>query len=246
MNRIKALTARNVKELIREPLSLVFCVVFPLVMLVMMELILGGAKDSGAVTFQINNFAPGIAVFGYTFTMLFIALGIASDKNSAFMTRLCVSPLRPAESYFSYILAFLPVCLVQTVLFFLCALPFGLTVSAGVLVAIVYLIPSALFYIACGLFIGTLAKSDKAAGPLSSVFICGAGLLGGVWMPIETLGGTFFEICKALPFWNTVKPAASAVNGAYGDIFPCVIITLLYTAALLAVSALVYRRKNRK
>ena len=246
MNRIKALTARNIKETLREPLSLVFCVIFPLVMLVLMELILGGAKDAGANMFDINNFAPGIAVFGYTFTMLFIALGIASDRNSAFMTRISVSPLKPIEYYVSFVLAFLPVCVVQTVLFFAVALAFGLHFSAGLLVATVYLLPSALFYISCGLFIGTVAPTEKAAGPISSVFICAAGLLGGVWMPVETLGGTFFDICKALPFFNSVKPASSAVVEVYSDISPCVFITLFYTAVMLCVSAATFRAKNRK
>lgn len=246
MRRIKALVIRNLKETLREPLSLVFCIAFPLVMLVMMQLILGGVDEAGAAAFNINNFASGIAVFGYTFTMLFIALGIASDKNAAFMTRISISPLKPIEYYASFIIAFLPICLVQTVIFFACALIFGLKLSVGLLIAIVYLLPSVLFYISCGLFIGTVAKSDKAAGPISSIFICGAGILGGVWMPIETIGGGFFKACKALPFFNTVKPSASAVNGVYGDIFPCVIITLCYTALLLGLSAWIYRSNTKK
>lgn len=246
MNRIKALTVRNIKETLREPMSLVFCVIFPLVMLVMMELILGGVEDHGATVFKIDNFAPGIAVFGYTFTMLFIAIGIASDHNSAFMTRISVSPLKPIEYYVSFVFAFLPVCVVQTVLFFAVALAFGMHFSAGILVAIVYLLPSALFYISCGLFIGTVAPTEKAAGPISSIFICGAGLLGGIWMPVETLGGSFFNICKALPFFNTVKPAASAVTESYSDIVPCVFITLTYTAAILFVCSAVFRVKNKK
>ena len=246
MHRIKALTVRNLKETAREPMSLIFCVVFPLVMLVIMQLVLGGSDAAGTAVFQIDNFAPGIAVFGYTFTMLFVALGIAADKNTAFMTRILISPLSPLEYYLSYVFAFMPVCLLQTVLFYAVALVFGLNASVGLLVSLVYTLPSAFFYIACGLFIGTVSKSEKAAGPVSSVFICAAGMLGGIWMPVETLGGVFFGVCKALPFYNTIKPAASAVKGAYQDIFPCIFITLAYTAALLALSALIYKRKRDK
>lgn len=246
MKRIKALTIRNIKETVREPLSLVFCIAFPLVMLVLMQLIMSGIDGADVAGFNIENFAPGIAVFGYTFTMLFIALGIASDKNAAFMTRIMISPLKPIEYYASFILAFLPICFVQTLLFFACAFIFGLKLSAGLLIAIIYLLPSALFYISCGLFIGTVSKSDKAAGPISSIFICGTGLLGGVWMPVETLGGAFFKVCKALPFFNTVKPASSAISGVYGDIFPCLFITLGYTALFFILSAAIYRFKYKK
>lgn len=72
-NKIKALTLRNVKEIVRDPLSLVFCLAFPLVMLVLFSLIFKG-MDNVPPMFAINAYAPGMAVFGYTFTMMFIAI----------------------------------------------------------------------------------------------------------------------------------------------------------------------------
>ncbi len=245
MGRIKALTLRNIKETYREPLSLVFCIFLPLVMLIFMELILGNF-EGGVATFEIDTYAPGIAVFGYTFTMLFVALGISSDSSHAFMTRILISPLKPLEYYLSYALAFLPICVVQTVIFYAVAFAFGFTASIGTLVSAVYLLPSAIFYIVCGMFIGTVAKSEKEAGPFSSIFITGAGLLGGVWMPIEQIGGTFFKVCKFLPFYSTIKPAISAVGRHYGDIVPYIFVTIGYTVLFLVISAVIYRNKAKK
>lgn len=39
MNRILAFSGRNLKELLRDPLSYIFCLGFPLVMLVIMSIV---------------------------------------------------------------------------------------------------------------------------------------------------------------------------------------------------------------
>ena len=39
MKQLKALVKRNLKESVREPLSLVFCIGFPVVMLLVMQII---------------------------------------------------------------------------------------------------------------------------------------------------------------------------------------------------------------
>ena len=45
--RIKAFASRNIKELIRDPLSYIFCLGFPLVMLVIMSFIGQSIPKSG-------------------------------------------------------------------------------------------------------------------------------------------------------------------------------------------------------
>jgi ABC-2 type transport system permease protein len=53
-----------------------------------------------------------------------------------------------------------------------------------------------------GILFGTIF-SDKAAPGISSAFISLAGMLGGCWMPIDTMGN--FEVfCRALPFYPSV------------------------------------------
>ena len=65
MNRILAYSDRNRKELLRDPLSYVFCLAFPLVMLVVMTLVdTSIPRESGMTVFHIQNLCAGIAVFG--------------------------------------------------------------------------------------------------------------------------------------------------------------------------------------
>lgn len=236
MKRVLTFTKRNFLKIARDPLSIVFCLAFPIIMLVLMELIFGAMPDTGAVMFKIENFAPGIASFGYTFTMLFIALNLSADKNSSFITRILVSPAKPFEYFISFILSALPICLVQTVLFYLVSLFFGLRVTGGLFVSMIYLIPSALFYISAGLLIGAIVKNAQQAGPLSSIIITAAGLLGGVWMPVETIGGGFLKAAKCMPFYNGVNVAKMAITGDFSAFYPGGIIVIAYAIVFFVAS----------
>ena len=53
-----------------------------------------------------------------------------------------------------------------------------------------------------GILFGTIFN-DKSAPGVCSVFISLAGILGGCWMPLETMGG-FETFCRFLPFYPSV------------------------------------------
>ncbi|MCX4367703.1 MAG: hypothetical protein OSJ67_06895 [Clostridia bacterium] len=93
---------RNIKETLREPLSMIFCLGFPCVMLFLMQIIFKNMAFTPS-NFEIKNYAAGICVFGYTFTGLFVALSISSDKNTSFIKRINISPI----SKFCYFASFL-------------------------------------------------------------------------------------------------------------------------------------------
>ena len=78
MNRILAFSDRNRKELLRDPLSYIFCLAFPVVMLLVMTLVDASIPaEAGMTVFRIRNLCAGIAVFGQTFVMLFAGLTVA-------------------------------------------------------------------------------------------------------------------------------------------------------------------------
>ena len=244
MKRTLIFAKRNLKEILRDKLSLIFCIAFPTVMLVFMELIFSGKGD--VQMFDIENFAPGIVTFGFTFTALITAIYIAGDKSSCFFSRILCSPVKPFEYFLSYMLSALPICFCQILLFYVISFAFGLTPSLSLLVSVVYLIPAMFFYISCGLLIGAIVSNDKQAGPLASVFISASGILGGVWFPLESIGGGFLTVSKALPFYNGVKVAIGAVNGDYSMMFPCGIITLAYAFAVFILSVFFFKKSIKE
>ena len=76
---------RNIKELIRDPLTIVFGIAFPLVLLGLLTLI---QSHIPAELFTINKLAPGMTVFALSFFSLFSGLLLAKDRTDAFLIRL--------------------------------------------------------------------------------------------------------------------------------------------------------------
>ena len=104
IKRTITLTGRNVKEIMRDPLSLAFTIAMPLFMEILFYFIFHNLTDQ----FAMKYLAPGIVVFSQSFLSLFVGLLIAVDRGTAFLTRLYVSKAKSYEFIFGYMLAVLP------------------------------------------------------------------------------------------------------------------------------------------
>ena len=78
----------------------------------------------------------------------------------------------------------------------------GFISIGNILLLIIAQLPILITNIFLGILFGTIFN-DKSAPGICSVFISLAGILGGCWVPIETMGA--FEIfCRFLPFYPSV------------------------------------------
>lgn len=239
---------RIIKELLRDPLSYIFCLGFPLIMLIIMTVIDQSIpKEAGMTIFHIQSLAPGIALFGLTFVMLFTCIQVSKDRTSTFLTRLYASPMKAVDFIGGYTLPTLIISILQIIISFVTAIIIGritgFTFQMGnVLLCIFILLPSALLFIAFGLFFGTLLN-DKSSPAICSIIISAASMLGGVWMDIDAIGGTFKTICHALPFYQGVSAARMAMQGNYADIGRPLVIIFVYSIIIYMISALLFQRK---
>lgn len=239
------LSRRNIKEMLRDPLSLIFCLGFPLVMLLLMQIIfmnLEFVPDN----FAIKSYASGICVFGYTFTSLYVAMQIASDKNTSFIKRINIAPICKVEYYCSFILSALPVTLFQTVSFFFVALIFKFPFDINFLLSILYLLPSMLFYICVGVLIGCICGNEKQTGPISSIFISLTGMLGGVFMPISAFSGAFKVFINMLPFGHSVLIGSELQTIGAKCIYPHILYLLFYSVILLVIVTVIEKVRSGK
>ena len=118
MKRMMVFSKRNFIEMSRDVLSYIFCVAFPIAMLVIMSVVNSSIpKQAGVTMFRIDNLAGGIAVFGQTFVMLFTAIGVAKDKNGSFLTRLYATPMKARDFVYGYIIPMLLVAFIQAYVF---------------------------------------------------------------------------------------------------------------------------------
>ena len=109
----------------------------------------------------------------------------------------------------------MPIALGQTVLCYLFAIPLGLSVSVNIVLAVIGMIPMAIFYIALGLLCGSILGVKQVGG------ICGALLtnlsawLSGVWFDLKLVGGVFEKIANALPFVHAVEMEKALFGGNF-------------------------------
>ena len=245
MRRIIAYAGKCVKEILRDPLSYIFLLGFPVMMLLLMTLVNRSIGSGyGPSMFKPENLTPGIVIFSLSFTMLLAALTVSRDRGTSFVLRLGASPMKRCEFLWGYTLPFMAISLLQTVITFIFGALMGLwsgyTFSfPGILLAVVCSIPCSLVFIAFGM-IFSIVFSEKAAPPACSVIISLTGILGGIWMDTEKAGAAFAWISRALPFSHMVNLLRRATSLS-GDAVVPLLITCGYAVALFAVAALLFR-----
>lgn len=246
----RAFALRNTKELLRDPLSYIFCLGLPVVMLLVMTLVNQNIPKEAQVTiFHIASLAPAICVFSFMFVMLFACLLVSKDRCGPFLVRLYASPMTAFDYVWGYGLPLLAVALGQFVVTFAVSAVIAATAGepfafGGMLLCAVSLIPSAVLFIGVGILFGSLF-SEKMAPPLTSVIITAASVLGGIWMDVDLLGGGLKAVCAALPFYHGVRAARLALaQDEAGALVPFVV-TCVFAAVLFAAAALVFRHKMK-
>ena len=243
--RILTLTNRNVKEIIREPLSLVFTIVMPLFMEILFYLIFHNLTAQ----FAMKYLAPSIVVFSQSFLALFVGILLATDRSTAFLTRLYVSKARPYEFILGYTLSIIPIVFVQEILFFAVGAIFDASVlGAGMLIAILLGLVTSVFFIAVGLLLGGICN-EKSIGGVASAVIAGQSVLSGMWFPIDGLGDGIIKTMNVLPFRNAtmlVQNAISGIENTFWDFLFPLLVVLAYTLAVGIISVVVFKKKMKE
>ncbi len=243
MKRTMAFAKRNLIEVFRDPLSWIFCIAFPIVMLIIMSIVNSSIpKEAGNTMFRIDNLSGGIVVFGQMFIMLFTAIGVAKDRSSTFLTRLYSSPMKSFDFVWGYILPMLLTGVIQAFISLTAAFVVSLISDyplniAGLLLAVIASLPSALMFSAIGLLFGTLFN-EKAAPGICSILISLGSMIGGIWFDVEAAGGFMYDLAKCLPFLYATRLARSVITMEYGTKeFGAPLIVVIGAAAILTIIA---------
>ena len=207
MNKVVNFYKRNLKEVLRDPLIYIFCLGFPVAMFFLFYII-NKFSNGNTPTFEVLSLLPGIIVFSYSFVMLTLSIMVSKDKQTFFLKRLYSSPMKSYDFILGYFLVGLFIGVLQTLICIITGLIISVISNVGfvsisdILLLIISQLPMLITNIFLGILFGTIF-SDKSAPGICSVFISLAGILGGCWMPIETMGG-FETFCRFLPFYPSV------------------------------------------
>ncbi len=229
---------RNFKELIRDPLSLVFEIVLPIFLLFIFQQF--NLPDN---IYRIENFTPGIILFGFSFITLFTSTLISKDRTSSLLIRLGTSPMKSSDYILGYMLSILPIIIMQDILFFITAILLGLSFSINIIYTILVSIVISMLFIALGILIGSLV-SEKATGGLGSVIVQLVCFTSGMYFSKEMVGKGFAFICDILPFESCLNIVRGVLNGNIELISTRNIITfIIYTMIVLVLSVIVFKKR---
>ena len=207
--------SRNAKEIGRDPLTVAFGLGFPLVLLLLLSAIQANIPVS---LFEIEELTPGITVFGLSFITLFSASLIAKDKGSSLLERLYTTPLTPVDFILGYTLPIIPFALAQCIICYAVAMILGLEFKAGIFLAILFILPVSVLYIAMGLLFGSILNDKQVGGICGGLLTNLSAWLSGTWFDLELVGGVFKDIAYALPFVHAVELERAVLSGRYTDI----------------------------
>ena len=241
--RMITFAKRCMKEILRDPINLIFGLGFPLVLLLLLSAIQANIPVS---LFKIDTLTPGITVFGLSFMTLFSATLVAKDRESAFLQRLYATPLTGFDFILGYMLPLLPIALGQTIICYLVAIPLGLTLSVNIIYSVIGIIPMAVFNIALGLLCGSILGVKQVGG------ICGALLtnlsawLSGVWFDLKLVGRFFEKIANALPFIHAVEMEKALFSGNFELVATHILPILLYSVTITVIAVFCFFRQMKK
>ena len=241
--RMLAFAQRNTKEILRDPLNLLFGLGFPLVLILLLSAI---QANIPVALFEIRHLTPGITVFGLAFMTLFSATIIAKDRSSALLQRLYTTPLTSLDFILGYTLPILPIAVAQCLICYGAAVLLGLEITVSILYAVAFILPVSVLYIGLGLLCGSVFTDKQVGG------ICGALLtnlsawLSGIWFDLELVGGVFKKIAYVLPFVHAVELERAALLGDFSGILPHLWWVLGYAAVVLLAAVLLFLRQMKQ
>lgn len=181
-------SSRTLKEIMRDPLSLFFGLVFPIFLLILLTLM---NQNIPGDIFDITELTPGIAVFGLSFMALFAGQIIAKDRASELLTRLFTTPMEVRDFILGYTLPLLPMSLLQMVFCFITALFLGMEFKWTVIFAIISTLPIGIVFISTGLLLGSILSEKAVGGILGALMTNVTALFSGAWFSVELVGGIF-------------------------------------------------------
>ena len=247
----KVFAVRTWKEIMRDPLSYIFCLGFPLVMLVIMSIIDKSIPaEAGMQVFRIRNLAPGIAYFGFTFVMLFTSVQVSKDRTTALLLRLYASPMKPVEYMLGYTMPVVVLAVVQMVICFGVSCVIGLCTgdslfASEIMLSVLALLPSVFLFVGVGILFGTMVN-EKAAPGLCSILISAAGMIGGIWMDIDSLGGAIKTVARMLPFYHGVSLARFPFRESAEGVTEHLLWTMVCGVMVYGLAVMVFRSKMKK
>jgi ABC-2 type transport system permease protein len=186
-------------------------------------------------------FMTAMAVYGAMFAAVSPGARVARDRSGGWIRQLRITPLRASTDVAAKVLTAYLVALPSLALLYLAGASLGVRLDGTQWLEMTGLLLAGLApFVALGIAGGYLMQTDALAPAIGGVVVLFA-LVGGVYGFQLATSGPMFEVMKAVPSYWLVQAGKTALGGGAWPAQAWIVIAV-WTAVLIPVAALAYRR----
>jgi len=203
----------------RQPVWIVFGMMVPVLYLVLFGPLLEGAtKAAGTGTNAFNWFVPGLIIQIAIFGTAFGGFGLIAELRNGVVERMRVTPMSRVSMLLGRSLRDVVILMVQATIMIVLAIPFGLQIDPGSVVAVLGLLVLIGLAVAPLSYAGGLAlKSEDAFAPVVNAIALPMLLLSGILLPMALAPDWLQFLSTINPLTHSVDAARALFNGDWGN-----------------------------
>jgi ABC-2 type transport system permease protein len=228
----------ELKLFLREPLTVVFALVLPLIILVVMAGVFGNTPDPEYYRGYgpMNFYTPAyVGLVVAAIGVVSIPAHLAGNRERGVLRRFRASSVPLGVVVGAEALVSLVIALVSSVVLVVCAiLAYGVGAPTSPLLLVAAFLVSALMFAAVGVVLGSLiptARAAQAAGVLLWFLML---MVGGAGPPPESLTGVLGVLSYAVPLTYAARLLQGAwLEGAWGWADAGIVVTIGFVASLV-------------
>lgn len=241
---LAAQTKAESLRIVRSPFFLLFSIAMPMAFYFLFASLNGADTTIESTTWGAYSLMSMTA-----FSLIGTATGqfgirLAYERRDGWVRLLRITPLTPAVWIGGKLVAHMAVhALIIVLLFPLAGAVYGIDLEAGQWIAAgLWLWIGSLPFLALGSLMGAMKNADAAMG-LANVLHMGMAILGGLWMPLQTMPQWIQAVGVWLPSYSYAHGAWSILAGTAPD-FKDITILVLTFLVFMVLSGYVYNRRE--
>lgn len=236
MNSVRKLTWVELKLLVREPFTVLFVFVFPLVVLLVIAGVFEGDDDAFGAATPTNYYVAGyIATVIAALSLVGIPVHIATYRERGILRRLTASSVSSYAWLVSQMIVGLLLAAVGAVILLTAAvLVYDVRSPASTPGVILSFLIAALAFVALGLLLGALMPTARSAQGIGLGLFFPMWMLSGTGPPPNVMSDAMRAISDVLPMTWMVNALQESWNGSGIDSWSLVILLVLLILATVA------------
>jgi ABC-2 type transport system permease protein len=228
MSALFRLTTTETKLLFRDPLSIIFALALPPILLIILGAIPSFREpnaDLGGLR-VVDLYTPiVVAIAVTTLAINVLPQQFATYRDKGILRRLRITPVKPAMMLGAQLLMSAVLSTATTVVVLVIArVVFDVTLPEYLLAYLVAFALTALAMLAIGLLVASLAPNAPSASAIGLVLLFPMLFFAGLWIPRESMNDTLRGISDLTPLGAGVQSLQDAAGGSWPQVLHVVVL----------------------